>query len=155
MYSICIAIEQQSRSKVAATEWMSGAALPLRMRHAAVLRQTRSVCSHTTPLNDEDDDDEDAHTYASVIFRRPGDAAGDGARFVELEALVDTGSTDCELRENFVRLLSLPLEEEEEYETATGTQVEKTYRVIVEVRSEPRLVDAVRTRTAVHSTPPL
>jgi len=107
------------------------------------LRQMRGVCSRMSAA-DDDGEEEDMHTYAPVRFKRPGD--DDATRFVELEALVDTGSTDCELRESFVRLLSLPLEDEEEYETATGTQIERTYRVLVECGGE--CCEALVTSTA-------
>ena len=95
-----------------------------------VLKHQRAGGLRNIPIQMVDDDDSDEHTYATVCFRSPQDK--DAARFVELDALVDTGSTDCELRESFVRLLGLPLEGEESFETATGTEVERTYRVLVE-----------------------
>eukprot|EP01062_Namystynia_karyoxenos_P023648 TRINITY_DN19158_c0_g1_i1.p1 TRINITY_DN19158_c0_g1~~TRINITY_DN19158_c0_g1_i1.p1 ORF type:complete len:219 (+),score=73.47 TRINITY_DN19158_c0_g1_i1:73-657(+) len=67
-----------------------------------------------------------ALTYTTVTFRGPGGS-------VDARALVDTGSTDCELRAAHVERLRLPVAGEERYETATGWVTEATYQVEVSV----------------------
>ena len=71
------------------------------------------------------DDDDEHHTFARVNFSNP-EVPGS---WVQLDALVDTGSTDCELRQSYVKLLKLPAVREEAYETATGKYIKIGKRV--------------------------
>ncbi|KAL1515417.1 hypothetical protein AB1Y20_002043 [Prymnesium parvum] len=82
-------------------------------------------------------------TYAIVKFCNP--RREKGAECVSVRALVDTGSSDCELRERYVSQLKLSPVGTSEYETAAGATVETTYRA--EIWYEGRCCMALLTST--------
>ncbi|CAE7945794.1 unnamed protein product, partial [Symbiodinium sp. KB8] len=73
-------------------------------------------------------------TFVEAEFRRAGDA--DGQSVVVRRALVDTGSSDCELREAMFRKIQpLPvIQEGVVYETATGVEAFDVFEVQISVQ---------------------
>lgn len=72
-------------------------------------------------------------TFASVTFSSP--LAPDGPQVVVEKALIDTGSSDCEIRESYLRRLGLlPLVADSVvYETAVGSESYAVYEVLVTI----------------------
>ena len=72
----------------------------------------------------------DGMTYAWVDVRHP-----DKADFVRVRTLVDTGSTDCELKGDVIRRLGLPATgETAHFETAVGRVTEQPiYEAVIRV----------------------
>lgn len=72
----------------------------------------------------------DGLTYTSVRLSHPDDST----KTVVTRALVDTGSTLCELKPHFIRMLGLPREGIMPFETAAATtQNSQCYRVCIHV----------------------
>jgi len=65
----------------------------------------------------------DGPTYALVQFEHPSDPS----KRAEVRALVDSGSTDCDLRQGLLKALSLPIDATNgaaHFETAAGVTIE-------------------------------
>ena len=79
----------------------------------------------------------DGMTYAVVEFANPAEPS----RTVRVEALVDTGATDCEISQSLIDELGLTPFDQATFETAAGISMSSAlYRAIVRVEGRESLV---------------
>ena len=89
------------------------------------------------PQHDAEAQGRDGMTYAVVEFANPAEPS----RTVRVEALVDTGATDCEISQSLIDELGLTPFDQATFETAAGISMSSAlYRAIVRVEGRESLV---------------